>query len=87
MSFEWDDRKAARNLKKHAVDFADAVAVFFDERAVTKPDPTADEERFVTLGEDGMGRLLAVVYTWRNDTIRIISARKATRGEVGDYEG
>lgn len=87
MSFEWDPAKAASNHKKHSVRFADATSVFFDDRAVTLPDEDQDEERFVTLGKDAIDRVLVVVYRWRGDHIRIISARRATRRERQEYEG
>ena len=83
MGFEWDERKARANIQKHrGVDFADAVAVFEDGTAVTIPDEdSTEEERWVTIGTDGFGRLLVVVYTWRGTNIRLISARRATRRE------
>ena len=88
MYFEWDDRKAASNLAKHSIDFADAAIALEDEAAVTVADEFADEERFITIGSDALGRLLVVVYTWRGeDTIRLISARKATPSEHRQYEG
>ncbi len=89
MRFEWDEAKRATNLAKHGVDFADAVGVFYDECALTREDADAEgEQRFVTLGMGFVGRLLVVVYTERkSDTIRIISARKASRGEREAYEG
>jgi len=88
MDYEWDPGKAATNLQKHGVSFADAVSVFSDEFALTAADDLAEEERFVTLGTDAFGRLLVVVYTWRGEQIiRIISARKATRHERTQYEG
>jgi uncharacterized protein len=88
MDFEWDPGKAATNLQKHGVSFADAVSVFSDEFALTAADDLAEEERFVTLGRDAFGRLLVVVYTWRGEhSIRLISARKATRRERRQYEG
>lgn len=86
MGFEWDAAKAASNLRKHHVDFADATAVLFDELAITLADESSEEERFVTLGIDALGRILVVVYAWREDDIRIISARKATPGERKEYE-
>jgi uncharacterized DUF497 family protein len=80
--------KAASNLHKHGVRFADAVSVFSDEFALTATDDFAEEERFVTLGTDAFGRVLVGVYTWRGERlIRIISARKATRRERTQYEG
>ena len=83
-----DEEKAAANARKHGVDFADAVTVLDDEMAITIPDPAADEEeRFVTLGTDAVGRLLVVVYSWREERIRLISARRATGRERQAYEG
>lgn len=86
VTYEWDDQKAASNLQKHGIDFADAVTVLEDDAAITVVDEDSDEERFVTIGMDGLGRILVVVYTWRNQNIRIISARKATRAERAQYE-
>lgn len=85
-TFEWDRSKAARNEAKHAVCFADTFAVFEDPNALTLEQTVGGEERFVTIGMDGFGRLLVVVYTWRGENIRIISARKAVRSEVRQYE-
>lgn len=83
--FEWDGTKAASNRRKHGVDFADAVLVLFDERAVTISEQHKDEERFVTVGADALGRVLVVVYCWRGKTVRLISARKATERERREY--
>lgn len=84
---EWDELKARANWRKHGVDFADAVFVFEDEVALTvEDDEVAQEERFVTVGSDPIGRVLVVVYTWRGDRIRLISARKATSRERQAYE-
>jgi uncharacterized DUF497 family protein len=83
---EWDPRKAAANFKKHRVDFADAATVFHDEQAVTVRDDEADEERYVTVGMDALGNVLVVVYAWRDDRPRLISARRAKRHERKDYE-
>jgi uncharacterized DUF497 family protein len=88
MEVEWDAEKAASNIKNHGVDFADAAAVLLDEMALTILDDSVDEEdRFVTLGLDAMGVLLVVVYTWRGDVLRLISARPATTGERRRYGG
>ena len=87
MELEWDGRKAVANLRKHGVDFADAATVLHDDLAITVPDERSDEQRFVTIGMDALGRLLVVVYTWREDRVRIISARLATPRERGQYEG
>jgi len=87
MQFEWDLGKAASNLRKHDIRFADAVTVFGDELALTVEDRHSAEERYVTIGMDAFGRVLVVVYTWRGDeTIRLISARKATRTERLAYD-
>lgn len=85
--YEWDGRKAAANLRKHGVDFADAVAVLEDEFALTIPDDAGDEPRYVTIGEDALRRLLVVVHTERGGRVRVISARKATGPERRQYEG
>jgi hypothetical protein len=84
---DWDPRKAAANVKKHGVDFADAATVLYDDRAITIRDDDEDEERYVTIGMDALGRLLVVVYTWRADRPRLISARPATARERRQYEG
>ena len=87
MSYQWNPRKAASNLEKHGVDFADAVGVFEDERALTiKEHYVASEQRFVTIGMDFLGRVLVVIYTYRNNDIRMISARTATKRERRAYE-
>ena len=68
--FDWDETKAADNLQKHGVDFADLFTVFEDPRAVSFPDPDPDEDRRVTIGFDALARLVQVVYTWRGDRVR-----------------
>jgi uncharacterized DUF497 family protein len=87
MVYEWDKEKAEKNLRKHGVDFADAVTAFSDEAALTLADDYLDEERFITVATDVLGRVLVVVYTWRKEHIRLISARRATRREQRQYEG
>ena len=84
---EWDARKAAANLKKHGVDFADAATVLYDDQAITIRDDEAGEERYVTIGRDALARVLVVIYTWRGDKPRLISARQATPQERDEYEG
>ena len=86
MVYQWNRDKAVVNLRKHGIDFADAVSVFSDDLAMTISDDRFDEERFITIGMDAFGRVLVVVYTMRDDEIRIISARKATRQEQQQYE-
>ena len=76
---EWDGRKAATNLRKHGVDFADAATALYDGRAATIRESSTTEDRFVSLGMDALGRVLVVVFTWRGDAARLISARKAQR--------
>jgi len=86
VAFEWDGGKAVSNLKKHGIDFVDATTVFYDELAITIPDVDLGEKRFVTLGMDALGRVLVVVYAWRESNIRLISARKATARERRQYK-
>ena len=88
MNYEWSTDKATANLKKHGLDFADAVGVFEDEHAITIEDKDAEGEQvFITIGLDFFLRNLVVVYTYRRlDTIRVISARKATKKERKTYE-
>jgi uncharacterized protein len=74
VEFEWDPKKAEANRRKHRVEFLDAVIVFDDDRAITVVDEHPVEERYVTFGMDAQGRLLAVSYAIRGDTIRIVSA-------------
>ena len=87
MEVEWDRTKAKANLRRHAVDFAEAATVLYDALAVTISAEDAGEPRFVTLGMSATGGVLVVVYTWRGDVPRLISAMKATRRERGQYEG
>jgi uncharacterized protein len=87
VAYEWDQAKNLSNLAKHGIDFADAVAVFEDDLALTRPDPDSrGERRFLALGVDGFGRHLVVVFTERGARIRIISARLATKQERKAYE-
>jgi len=71
---------------KHGIDFADAVTVFSDELSLTAEELSADEPRFVTMGSSANGQVLVVVYTWRGNRIRVISARAATPHERRTYE-
>jgi len=89
ISFEWDRRKEATNKKKHKVSFEEAKSVFYDERALRFIDPDSnDEDRFLMLGLSYKLRILLVVHAYRknDETIRIISARRATRKERTCYE-
>ena len=86
MKYQWDKNKAASNLQKHGIEFADAVSVFSDALAITILDNRFDEERFVTIGTDVFGRVLVIVFTWRSEDIRLISARLAERRERKQYE-
>ena len=85
MTFEWDSGKADANRRKHGVDFADAVGVFEDPYALSRPDPFPAEERSATLGRDLLDRLIVVVWTWRGEAIRLMSARRATPRERRRY--
>jgi uncharacterized DUF497 family protein len=87
MDFQYDPSKAAGNLRKHGVSFADAEGVFMDPLSLHRIDPDAEgEERFVAIGEGTAGQLLVVIYTLRGDAIRLISARRATPAEIRSYE-
>ena len=86
--FEWDSRKAEANLRKHGVSFEEAQTVFTDPLSITLPDPdhSEDEERFIDIGMSDNRRVLVVVYTERGQSIRLITARKATPAERKQYE-
>ncbi|MFM7886804.1 MAG: BrnT family toxin [Pseudanabaena sp.] len=86
MKYQWDKHKATSNLQKHGIEFADAVSVFSDDLAITIPDNRFNEDRFVAIGIDAFGRILVVVFTWRGEDIRLISARLAERRERKQYE-
>ena len=88
LKFEWDNRKAEENLKRHSVSFEEASTVFSDFLSLTIPDPlhSEEEERLVIIGYSERQRLLVVVHTEREAVIRIISARRATTYERITYE-
>ena len=87
MDFEWDPQKSAQNRAKHGILFADAVGVFEDALALWQEEPGRyQEERFIALGKDYLDRVLVVVFTLRDQRIRLISARRATRREIKQYE-
>jgi len=87
--FKWDNKKAKRNIEKHKVSFEEASTIFGDPLSITIEDSThstPDEDRFVTIGSSFRGKRLIVVHCDQDDTIRIISARIATRRERKAYE-
>jgi uncharacterized DUF497 family protein len=88
MEFQWEKDKAAANISKHGVSFEEASTVFGDPLSRTIPDPlhSEGEHRSVTVGLSATTRFLVVIHTDRNDTIRIISARRATPRERRVYE-
>ena len=89
MIFEWDEKKAVTNEKKHGVSFHEASTVFGDPLAITfdDPDHSAEERRFITIGASTQLRLLFVAHADHGtDRVRIISARLATRGETNAYQ-
>lgn len=88
MKFEWDEDKAAANLRKHGVSFAEASTAFADDLSLTGDDPdhSHGEHRLITFGVSSAGRLLVVSHIERAGHIRIISARPATRTERKLYE-
>ena len=86
MDIEFDPVKARANLQKHKVSFSHAEQALRDPMALTLEDPDSEgEQRFVTLGMDALGRVLVVVHTPRASETRLISARKASRGESEQY--
>ena len=86
MAAEWDPAKAEANLRKHGVRFAHAITALEDEHAVSIREERFDEERWITIGVDSLGRLLVVVHTWRGEQARLISARFATPREHRQYQ-
>jgi uncharacterized DUF497 family protein len=88
VKFEWDPRKAASNLRKHGVAFAEAVTVFANPlaRIHNDPDHAAREDREIIVGHSDRGQLLLVFFTERGEAIRIFSARRASKLERNDYE-
>ena len=93
-NFEWNPRKAHTNIRKHGVTFEEATKVFDDPMAITifdEEESDGDEDRWVTLGLIGGLHYLVAVHTYRNPsrdsvTIRLISARPATKHEIRQYE-
>lgn len=88
MIFEWDESKEAINITKHGLDFTTAARVFLDENRIEIFDSahSVDEDRYITIGQiGGVAVVVMVVYTEREDAIRLISARKATRQERSIY--
>ena len=86
METNWDPAKARANVTRHGVAFEDAELALTDSAGLTREDPdTRDEARFVTVGADALGRIVAVVYAYRGDDVRLISARPATRREKEAY--
>jgi hypothetical protein len=88
MNFEWNNKKAIENLRKHGIAFDEAATIFADPLAITYHDPehSMEEDRYLTFGHSSQGRLLVVSHTDRDDRIRPISAREMTRKEKSDYE-
>ena len=88
MRFIWDAKKASKNYRKHGVSFHEAATVFRDSLSVTGADPdhSIGEHRFVTFGISEKGRLLVVSHMEKDGSIRIISARLATKHERRIYE-
>jgi uncharacterized DUF497 family protein len=87
VGYEWDTGKADANYRKHGIDFADAAIALEDDRALTVEDTSCRlEERFITVCKDPFGAVVVIVFTWRDEDIRLISARKATGRERRQYE-
>jgi uncharacterized protein len=88
MNIEWDPKKAKSNLRKHGVSFEEAATALSDPMAATgvDPDHSITEDRYVTFGVSEKGRLLVLSHTEEKETIRIISARKGSKGDREIYE-
>ncbi len=88
LTFEWDEKKADDNLRKHGVSFDEAKTVFNDPSSVTidDPDHSSNEQRYIDIGLSSKGRLIVVSYNERGETIRIINGREATKKEKREYE-
>jgi len=88
MDFEWDELKAKTNQRKHGVSFEEALSCFFDPEQVAfyDCDHSDNEDREIMIAHSNQGRLVLVVYALRKNTIRLISARRATKREAEDYE-
>jgi len=88
MPLEWDENKAKANLIKHGVTFDEAATVLQNRHTSEFPDPSHSiaEQRWIAIGHSSIGRLLVVCYTEPHGAIRIISARKATKREIQNYE-
>ncbi len=87
MAITWDPQKAKANFRKHRIRFSDAETVLFDPMTLTIEDQIINQEqRFLSVGSDALGRILVIVYTYHGDTIRLISARKATSKERKYYD-
>ncbi len=88
LKFEWNTKKAKRNIANHGISFDEAATAFSDSLSITfdDPDHSEEEKRFITIGMTSSGNLIMVSHTDRNDRIRIISARKLTRKERKQYE-
>jgi hypothetical protein len=83
---QFDPKKAKENFRKHKVHLADGEGPFYDPLALTMEDENPDEQRWVTIGNDGTGRILVVSYTYRDpDFVRLISTRKAEPHEIDEY--
>ncbi len=88
LTFEWDEEKAAANLRKHKVSFEEAKTIFGDRMSLTIFDEahSGEEPRFIDIGASERGRVLVVAYTERGENIRLISSRKATPAERRQYD-
>jgi uncharacterized DUF497 family protein len=88
LTFDWDPKKAARNLRIHKVSFEEAASAFADTLRSSAPDTdhSWDEDRFVMTGQSTKGRILFIVYTETDSSVRLIGARVATATERAQYE-
>jgi hypothetical protein len=84
LEFDWDEDKRRKNIQKHRIDFVEACKIFLNDTVDIEDTSSSGERRFISIGQT-QGLILAVVFTYRNDRIRIISARKASKNEKRIY--
>lgn len=88
LEFEWHEKKADANRRKHGISFEEATGAFDDPSSLTIPDPahSREEDRFVLIGRTATGEIVVVVHALRGENVRLVSARRATARERSNYE-
>ena len=85
MEFQFDERKSRVNKRKHGIDFVEAQAIWDDPDRIEIPAKTIDKERFLIIGEIS-DKYWSTIITYRNEIIRIVSARRSRKEEIEIYE-